>query len=298
VSRPAAVAVAALAVACLGAVAVIAGLGDNASPPAPPRPLSATTSVAPRPAFFADPVTARAEVLVDRRLVDPDSVRVDTDFTPYTLVGSPVESRADSGSVTSIGYRFRLSCLVEACLPDRQRSGVVLPPLRVQAALRSGGAADVSVPWPRVEVTPRVAATALRADPPPWRLQLGLAPVTYRVRPGALAAALTAAAVVLALGALALVAWELARRRRLKEERARLRSALARALELARESAAREPDDRRRALALLARVLAFDRNGGRRLAPAAAGLAWGRADPSPAGLRELVDEVERAVGSE
>ena len=73
-------------------------------------------------------------------------------------------------------------------------------------------------------------------------------------------------------------------------------SSLARALELARASAARGPDDRRRALALLARVLAFDPNGGRRLAPAAARLAWGRSEPSTTGLESLVDEIERNGG--
>ncbi len=115
------------------------------------------------------------------------------------------------------------------------------------------------------------------------------------LEPGALAAALTLAAALLVLGAFALVVREVTRRRRMLLERARFRSALARALELARASATRGPDDRRRALALLARVLAFDPNGGRRLAPAAARLAWGRSEPSTTGLESLVDEIERTV---
>jgi hypothetical protein len=149
--------------------------------------------------------------------------------------------------------------------------------------------------WPPVDVVSRVGSAALSTDPPPWRRQLALPAPSYRVSPGPLAAALTVGAVLLALGAFALVARELVRRRRLLVERARFRSALARALELARASAARGPDDRRRALALLARVLAFDPNGGRRLAPSAARLAWGRDEPSASGLESLVDEVERTV---
>jgi hypothetical protein len=142
-----------------------------------------------------------------------------------------------------------------------------------------------------------VAESALAGEPD-WRLELGLPPASYRARPGLLVALLAAAAAALALAAVVLVGLELARRRRILRERARLRSALARALELARESAGRGPDDRRRALALLARVLARDANGGRTLAPEAAHLAWARAEPSPAGLEALVDEVERTVESE
>ena len=100
---------------------------------------------------------------------------------------------------------------------------------------------------------------------------------------------------LLVLGAFALVVREVTRRRRVLLERARFRSALARALELARASAARGPDDRRKALALLARVLAFDPNGGRRLASDAARLAWGRSEPSATGLESLVDEIEKTV---
>jgi hypothetical protein len=149
--------------------------------------------------------------------------------------------------------------------------------------------------WPRVDVVSRVEAAALATDPPPWRQQLALPAVSYRLAPVRLAVALTLGAVLLAIGAFVLVAREVVRRRRLLVDRARFRSALSRALDLARASAARGPDDRRKALALLARVLAFDPNGGRRLAPAAARLAWGRSEPSAAGLETLVDAVERTV---
>jgi hypothetical protein len=282
---------AAAVVVALVLVAMLGGSGDDA--PAPRGDVAISTSIAPSPLFFGDPVTARAEVLVNRRQLDPDTVRIEADFAPFSLVGRPQESRSDSGQTTSIERRYTLQCLVESCLP--QPGGIALPKLQVHAAASSDNLVTYNESWPRVHVVSRVAPAALASDPPPWRQELALPAVSYRLEPGAVAAALTLVAVLLALGAFALLAREVTRRRRLLLERARFRSTLARALDLARASASRGPDDRRRALALLARVLAFDPNGGRRLAPAAARLAWGRAEPSPTGLESLVEEVERTV---
>jgi hypothetical protein len=293
VSRGRLLAVAGLAGACVVALVLVATLGGSSGAPAPRREVALTTSIAPSPVFFGDLVTAHAEVLVDRRRVDPDTVRIEADFAPYSLVGRPQESRSDSGRLTSIDVRYVLQCLVEACLP--QPDGIALPKLQVHTAPSSDNLVTYTESWPRVDVVSRVEPAALETDPPPWRQQLALPAVSYRLGPGAFAAALTLGAALLALAAFALVGREVTHRRRLLLERARFRSALARALDLARASAARGPDDRRRALALLARVLAFDPNGGRRLAPAAARLAWGRSEPSTTGLETLVDEIERTV---
>ena len=293
-SRRRLIAVGGLAAACVIAlvlVATLGGGGDDA--PAPRGDVAISTSIAPSPLFFGDLVTARAQVLVNRRELDPDTVRLEAAFAPFSIVGRPQESRSTSGQTTSIDVRYTLQCLVEACLP--QPGGIALPKLQVHTRPGSDHLVTYNHSWPSVDVVSRVAPAALATDPPPWRQQIALPAVSYRVKPGALAAALTIAAVLLALGAFALVVREVTRRRRLLHERARFRSALARALELARASAARGPDDRRRALALLARVLAFDPNGGRRLAPAAARLAWGRSEPSATGLESLVDEIERTV---
>ena len=287
-SRGRLLAVAGLAAASVVALVLVATLGGRDGAPTPARSLAVSTTIAPSPVFFGDLVTARAEVIVDRRRIDPDRVTLNAEFAPYLLVGRPRESRTDSGRTTSIDLRYTLQCLVEACLP--QRDGIALPKLRVQTK-----SSIFSATWPRIDVVSRVQPAALTTDPPPWRQQVALPAVSYRVAPGRLAAALTLAAAVLALGGFALIGREIARRRRLLVDRARFRSALTRALELARASAARGPDDRRRALALLARVLAFDPNGGRRLAPAAARLAWGRSEPSTTGLQTLVDEIERTV---
>ena len=285
--------VAAIAAVCVGALVLVAMLGGGDGAPAPRRDVAVSTSIATSPVFFGDLVTARAEVLVDRGRVDPDTLRIEADFAPYSLVGRPRESRSDTGRLTSIDVRYTLQCLVEACLP--QRGGIALPKLQVHTAPSSDNLVTYTANWPRVDVVSRVEPGALATDPPPWRQQVALPAVSYRVEPGRLATALTLTAAVLALVAFSLFGLEVARRRRLLVDRARFRSALARALDLARASAARGPDDRRKALALLARVLAFDPNGGRRLAPAAARLAWGRPEPSATGLEQLVDEIERTV---
>jgi hypothetical protein len=293
-SRGHLLAVAGLAAAVVVALVLVATLGSSGeNAPSPRGDVAISTSLAPSPLFFGDLVTARAEVLVNRERLDPDTVRLEADFAPFSLVGRPQESRSDSGQTTSIDVRYTLQCLVEACLP--KPGGIALPRLQVHTRPSSDNLVTHNQTWPRVDVVSRVEAAALATDPPPWRQQLALPAVSYRLAPGRLAAALTLGAVLLAIGAFVLATREVVRRRRLLVDRARFRSALARALDLARASAARGPDDRRKALALLARVLAFDPNGGRRFAPAAARLAWGRAEPSTAGLETLVDEVERTV---
>jgi hypothetical protein len=84
-------------------VAVLGGSGDDA--PAPRRDVAISTSIAPTPLFFGDLVTARAEVLVNRRQIDPDAIRIEADFAPFSLVGRPQESRSDSGQTTAIACR-------------------------------------------------------------------------------------------------------------------------------------------------------------------------------------------------
>ena len=64
------------------------------------------------------------------------------------------------------------------------------------------------------------------------------------------------------------------------------------ALALVREAKAREPDDRRRAVGLLARTLApSDRS-----VPSASELAWSAGEPSPSGLEELAETIEEDLG--
>ena len=249
-------------------------------------PLSAATSVTPNPAFFGERITARVEIVVDDATIDADAVRLTPDFTPYALLGRPQRSRATSGGVTTLGYVFRLQCLNDDCLPHARPRTV-----RLALAHARAGGTSVDVRWPPLLVSPRVSRADIAAEKPPWRVQLAVPSVSYGTRPSTAAGLAAGGAVLFALAGAGLVGWEALRRRRLRLERERALSRLQQALVLARESAARSGDDRRKALALLARELDGERN----LAREATRLAWNRAEPSPERMTTLLDEIEREV---
>jgi hypothetical protein len=280
-----------------GALAVALVRPGAPTATAPGRPLAVSTSISPRPAFFGDLLTARTEVLVDATRVDPDSVRVETDFLPYAQAYEPLRSSSRSGPLVALGYRFSISCLSGDCAPGPGIRRVVLPLLVVRARLRDGNVTVVQARWPQIAVGPRVEEAALRTSPLGWRRQLAVPAVSYRVSPGTLLAVLLACAAALVLAALTLVALEYARWTRLRETRASALSRVGLALALARESMRRNPDDRRKALALLARVLAGKDPDADRLAFTAEQLAWSRDRPDPDRVGALADEVEREVSA-
>ena len=296
-SRRALAALAAGALALLAGILALAVIRSGRPTTAPPaRALAVATSVSPRPAFFGDLLTARTEVLADATRIDPNSVRLEAEFFPYTEARAPLRSSSRSGPVVALGYRFPISCLSADCVPGPGIRRVVLPLLVVRARLRNGHETVVRKTWPQIALAPRVDQTALRTSPLGWRRQLALPPVSYRAAPGTLLVLLACAA-ALALGALAIVAVEYARWTRLRDTRAGALSRVGLALALARESMRRNPDDRRKALALLARVLAGKDPDADRLAAAAEELAWSRGRPDPDRVGALADEIEREVSA-
>lgn len=263
----------------MGALTALVALAAAAHAVGPP--VRVQTSVTPAAVGVGVRVTAEARVTIDPKRVDPATVRVSLGVAPLAALGP----------VAQTGLRFRVvaACLDEGCAPDAKPRPVRLVPVRVTGRLRDGRPLSASFPWPVLMLVPRVPATALRGTPP-LRLETTPPPPAYRVAPGTLAAALDAVAAVLALaaaGALALV-WRRAARRRAELAR----DPLDRALALVRESARRPPEDRRRALGHLARVLHGRRAG---LAEPAAALAWSRPPPSAEAAESLADDVEQAV---
>ncbi len=292
------VAIATVTLVLLAGALAIALLRPGPSTAARPNhPLTVATSIGPRPAFFGDLLTARIEVLVDARRLDPDSVRLEADFFPYAEAGAPLRSSSRSGDLVALGYRFPISCLSGDCVPGPGIRRVVLPLLVVRARLREGRQTVVQTRWPKIALAPRVDGSALTTTPLGWRSQLAVPPVSYRASPGRLLAVLLACAAALALAALAIVAAEYARWARLRDTRESALSRVGLALALARESMRRNPDDRRKALALLARVLAGKDPDANRLAAAADQLAWSRGRPEPDRVGALADEVEREVSA-
>jgi hypothetical protein len=158
----------------------------------------------------------------------------------------------------------------------------------------TAGSEGVVVRWPKLLVATRVTPAAASAARPPWRVQLAVPAVSYRSRPAN--ASLLAGAAALLLGGLgiALIAWEAARRRRLRLARERALSRLQQALALLRASTERSANDRRKALALVAREL----NGDGDLARDATRLAWARAEPSAEHIDTLARRVEQRLVEE
>jgi hypothetical protein len=157
----------------------------------------------------------------------------------------------------------------------------------VTATARDGRTVHARAAWPALHVRGRVTAADLAPARPPFRVDTAPPAPTYSVRPGLLTWLLVAAAVVLALAAIALVVRELLRRR---TTRMPAEDVLERALRLTREAESRAPDDRRRALGLLARVLEARK---RATASSARDLAWSRPPPESDELAALVGDVER-----
>jgi len=230
---------------------------------------AATTTLTPASAPFGDRITATVTA--------PGGVRPVADFGPLAVLSGPTR--------TKTGYSWTVACLSEDCVPGTAPRRIVLPPVRVGSARAA---------WPVLTITSRVSTADAAKATPPFRLETRLPQPSYRVAPGRLALALDTLAVALLLGAAWLLARELRRRHRKREEaRLAAMSPLERALIFAREAESRGPAERRRALGLLARVLG-DRDD--RLAGTASELAWSAQKPSPEQVESLVGDVEREVG--
>jgi hypothetical protein len=285
----------------VGALRRIAALGftvllvpaNGAAAAGPDAGIVARASLEPAHVQFGDPVTARVVVLVDRRVVRPDSVRVAADISPLTQLGPLRTTHERHGPLDVISITRTGSCMSTGCVSDTGQRTLALPVVRVDAASATGGGVHVRAPWPALDVRGRVTAAELGRNSPPFRADTTPPAPGYRVAPSALAAGLDVLATVLAVAGLALGTALAARAARQRQRRRESdRDELSRALRLAREAGARDPPDRRRALGLVARLLdARDR----RLAGAARELAWSRPAPEPAPVAALLDEVEREV---
>lgn len=294
----------ALAVAA-GALALAGSAGA-----APRSPLHATASISPPVHFVGDRVTARVEVVIDRRVVDPDGVHVTAAFGPYERTEDPTVERSRTGDLVRIVFRWPLACLGEDCLPRGQRL-VRLRPARV-----TYGRHAVDVRWPPTAIVSRlgrievqlqrlerlasfmsagqgISIVSAQAQLSPWRTNREPPAPSYRVSAPALGAGLLGGAALALAGAAVLVA-PLVRRRRRRPPRAAPRhaSSLAEALSLLAETMANGagPPARREALERLAReLIALERL---ELAARARRLAWSTEPPEDPAVGVLAREAE------
>jgi hypothetical protein len=276
-------------VAAAVAVGLWLGLSRQRAVQYPAEPLAATATLAPRTFDFADRLTARLDVLVDPRAVDPASVRVQQRFGLFHVLGADFRERKTGGVLLS--YRYTLECVVPGCLPGRTLSERRFLPTLVSYRTVAGRKRRAVIEWPTYTVATHLSALdtgdptlRLRADAP-------LPSVSYRISPRTLQALLAALAAILVLGAAGLVAVALPRRRGAAGPKL---PPLEEALALVRASTLNGHNgERRRALGRLARVLRVEGQG--ELAGAAVRLAWSSAPPSADATSQLADEVEASL---
>ena len=254
----------------------------------PVRPLTVRASFDPPAVQFGDRIVTRVVVLADRDALDTSGLRVTQDIAPLTALGATHVTRTTRGRLLVVSYELPAVCLSDDCLARTGTKVLRLPTVRATAPRRDGGVERAHTAWPTLKVGSRVAAADVTKSPLPLRADTSLPAVTYRIAPHTLSRLLDAIAVLLVLAGVGLAVWQatvLVRRHRSSDTR----SALERAVALVREAESRPPEDRRRAVGLLARVL------GRRdetLAREAGDLAWSEPAPAPDELAALADQVD------
>jgi hypothetical protein len=275
-----------LALAAVALVVVLAGRAPVRGV-APAAPLTVQATFDRTVVGFGDRVNTSVVVLLDRKRVDPARVQVTENLAPLQPLAPVQATRTTHGRLVTLTYDIPAACLDDACLSLHGPKRLLLAPVRVDAGAASSGAT-----WPALSVRGRVVGTDLIPNTPPLRADVAPPPVRYRIAPGTIADLLEFAAVVLAAAGIALAGrqlWTLQQARRRREAGL---SDIELALVLAREAETRPPADRRRALGLLARLLARRDD---RLAGAARDLAWSEPAPTTDALSDLVTEVEREV---
>jgi hypothetical protein len=285
-----ALACAAVLAAGIALAAGVSALRSDDPPPISSQPVELTATVGPTTHLFADELTGRVVVKVDRRTVDPSSIRVDATFRPYGVIEPPRVTTTTTGDLVTREYRYRVFCLRADCRPKgTERRRVVLSPVRVVLRQTDGQIRGTSLPLPPVEVATRLTPQD-RLRP---TLDVGDEPlpaVTYRAEPDRAALLLGLAAGLLALLGILLLVREVRRSLLLaRERRRRPPTRLERALGLVRR-AERDGDEAERRLALDALASALPQDGS--LASATRRAAWAPGGPAAGDLRRLADAAE------
>jgi hypothetical protein len=296
------------------ALAAAGCAGDEGDVPFLPagRAIDSSRSLTPTTHFFGDIVTARVEVRIDRTLLDPAKLRVETQFKPYELVGAMTLDRRDLGRYTRLRYEYSLRCLTVGCIPEQlqtelgeqegargERRTFRFPPAQIRYDDPSGEFPSVlrGVSWPPVTSVSRLNEAQSEAEFPFRATPEALPALSYVAAPALVAGGLLLAGVALLAWPvrLGLRAWRGRRPLVVEEEEAPSLTPLERVLllvEWARERP--DGDDRRRSLEVLADEL--ERSGAATLSGQASELAWSREAPSPEAVAGLLERVREEDG--
>jgi hypothetical protein len=304
-----------LGVLVLAAAAVVAALVlGTTDKPQTARSLSrgqvlaASANLAPASHLFAGPIHVRIDAVVDHTRIDPNRVYLESNWAPYELIGGFARTREDVGSVTRLTWNGDIHCVAIECTPGPGSAVLKQPrPSYIRYRPRPGeqtAPAAVKIAWPHLNGFSRLDPNQLQRTAlvskvgsvnrlsvvlPPWRLDsLPIGSDSYRITPTKLfwlslffATALVAAAVVLVRSWLPDLRFG---------RKAPPLSPLERAL-ITVEQARPEPDERRKALELLAEELRSSGRGG--LAGEAKELAWAQHGPEGDRTSALTAQVRR-----
>jgi hypothetical protein len=135
---------------------------SSATPRLQQAPVTVKRGLSTGSALFGDTVEAEIDVVSDDRRVPPDSVRLETDFRPLTVVGTTVE-RERRGAATLLRTVVVLRCATVACLPPRDGRPVRFAAATVRYRL-DGRARAVAVPWRGLVVHSRLSGDPAAAE--------------------------------------------------------------------------------------------------------------------------------------
>jgi hypothetical protein len=288
-----------VALAGVGAVAVLIARGGDTPPATPRQAISGETLLSRSATLFADPLQVKIEVLIDRNRVDPARVGFNPKFDPFAQIGIPRVERIDTGPLTRLTYSANLACNTYACLPAYTTTRVQFPPAKVFYWPRSANDTrrrTLLVPWVGFTLGPRTSAADLNnADPfvqPAWRATTEPEGVSYSMSPSLLRGLLFGGSGILFV--LALLAFAGFVRAVLRRFRPPAPTRLERAVSLVEDATAQDDQPaKRKALELLSRELT--QSGERELALAARDLAWAEATPIPSSTQPLTLDVRRLI---
>ena len=285
-----------------------ASLAVAASAGAVNRPIHVVTTVSPGPHFFGDPIRTDVDILIDTTRVDPNAVRLDTKFDPYTRLARPQRISSDDGSTTRLRYRYLLTCDTFRCLTGNKTQRTIhFAPATIRYRDRDGKAAKMTAGWPRFRLVsrfggprylPQTASEVQRgiqysADPIVRLFASIRAPTpSYRLNPVVFAVLLFAVALAALLGAGTLARPLYALVRRQDVDGGPELTPLERALAAVDAATRRQPGsaEHREALAWLGRELR--RTNLTELVGRARRLAWSEQPPTAEDSRELAADVE------
>jgi len=293
----------------LAILAIVVVRDDGAEPANAGRPrlLRASGALTPRILLFGDMLTARIDVTLDKRRVDPQSVAIKAPFAAWSRAEKPIVARHDSGALSHLSTTFVLRCVRQACVPGRDTLPFDFKPAKLTFTERTAGGRKIqrttTVEWPRVILHSRIAPNDL-ANVNPWRADLMTLPEpSYRASPGLVLGLLVAGALLLGIAGalLAYLGWP----RRVPEpepepepEPVFVVTPLERALELLETAAGPNgAADQRRSLELVAEVLA-ERGHDDEHARAARELAWSPTPPPVEATRDLAARVRATLEEE